>query len=484
MGMLLFMIPTAIIIMVIRGEYRRREYTRQPTQHKRNVIILEYVCIKTVRFWLIPEEYGAVVNGSSLVQITQELPLISSSDHTGEAYIKNSIQIESMILHNKNTEQLKGAVIYMASCVALFAALFLLFVYTVSETKSIPQAEISYYRLSDELDDRQVEQVCTSASSLEKVKEFIERIRTNELFEYYEIIEQPVYLRHDNMELNDEMLYCGENNQIVYNQVSYNLVNSLQMNRIALKRLLGINIPSSAFQCDGINALNNHTWCFLGDNYANFYKIGDHLSIMYLDIPFEVEIIGFVDVSICLGEVTKEVNNCIILPVLDFIATNATKRELMFQGILYTQRINGIIHPYEQCTNSIILHSVSDDVFCSEVALIRIIEMYKQQDAYFGLKRIKQWEKNNKQIATMLFLTLYWLSAFLNQYTAVFRLSTKIILRVFQYFVLYILIIAYYYFFSSLLVYTDTILLLYIMMAVVFEIGFIFFYKKKGIIFE
>ena len=390
-----------------------------------------------------------------------------------------------MILHNKNTEQLKGAVIYTVSSVALFVALFLLFVYTIDETKirSASQAESHYYRLSDELNDIQVEQACTSASCLQKIKDFVERIRTNELFEYLEIIEQPVYLRYDDNELYDEMLYYGVNNQIEYNRFKYSLVNSLQMDKISLNYLFGINIPPSAFQYDGIDASNNHIWCFLGDDYANFYKIGDHFSIMYLDVPFEVEIIGFVKSSICIGEVLKEVNNYIILPALDFRAINDNKIELMFQGILYTQRLNGIIHLNDQYDNHIILHSITDDDFCTEVALIRIIEMYREQDAYYMLKNNKKSLMNNKEIVTILVLSLYLFSIYLKRYIASVWYSTSVIMCVFRYCMLFILIISYFHISCSLLVYPDIRLLLYIMMAIVFEVGYTNFQKEKDEVF-
>lgn len=138
-------------------------------------------------------------------------------------------------------------------------------------------------------------------------------VTTNtDIFSYYEIYEQPLFIQPETELFYDEMI--TDPNQIDCIQISENVQSDF-----------GFSLLNGRIFSDGDYEYNGHNNIpvILGYSYADFYSIGDSFQGNYLFDTYNFHIIGFLDKGCYINLAIKTilVDDCFIIP--SFNITNA-----------------------------------------------------------------------------------------------------------------------------------------------------------------
>ena len=195
------------------------------------------------------------------------------------------------------------------------------------------------YRLVD-----MEESVSSFVKDYEKVvhlKDFYNELGNNSLIEYYEEIEQPVEV--DEFKATEIFRY-GYEEQFESDEIKQILLNynSWHNNNLCEKILEGDDLKKSDFVQENYEEIP----VILGYEYRDYYNIGDTMDVtLSTDVFGHYKVIGIMnkDTSIWVNDNLVYLDRYIIAPALTIQQEPCDYSDLIYQGFLYMQKINGVV---------------------------------------------------------------------------------------------------------------------------------------------
>lgn len=195
------------------------------------------------------------------------------------------------------------------------------------------------YRLVD-----MEESVSSFVKDYEKVvhlKDFYNELRNNSLIEYYEEIEQPVEV--DEFKATEIFRY-GYEEQFESDEIKQILLNynSWHNNNLCEKIIEGDDLKKSDFVQENYEEIP----VILGYEYRDYYNIGDTMDVtLSTDVFGHYKVIGIMnkDTSIWVNDNLVYLDRYIIAPALTIQQEPCDYSDLIYQGFLYMQKINGVV---------------------------------------------------------------------------------------------------------------------------------------------
>lgn len=195
------------------------------------------------------------------------------------------------------------------------------------------------YRLVD-----MEESVSSFVKDYEKVvhlKDFYNELGNNSLIEYYEEIEQPVEV--DEFKATEIFRY-GYEEQFESDEIKQILLNynSWHNNNLCEKIIEGDDLKKSDFVQENYEEIP----VILGYDYRDYYNIGDTMDVtLSTDVFGHYKVIGIMnkDTSIWVNDNLVYLDRYIIAPALTIQQEPCDYSDLIYQGFLYMQKINGVV---------------------------------------------------------------------------------------------------------------------------------------------
>lgn len=195
------------------------------------------------------------------------------------------------------------------------------------------------YRLVD-----MEESVSSFVKDYEKVvhlKDFYNELENNSLIEYYEEIEQPVEV--DQFKATEIFRY-GYEEQFESDEIKQILLNynSWHNNNLCEKIIEGDDLKKSDFVQENYEEIP----VILGYEYRDYYNIGDTMDVtLSTDVFGHYKVIGIMnkDTSIWVNDNLVYLDRYIIAPALTIQQEPCDYSDLIYQGFLYMQKINGVV---------------------------------------------------------------------------------------------------------------------------------------------
>lgn len=195
------------------------------------------------------------------------------------------------------------------------------------------------YRLVD-----MEESVSSFVKDYEKVvhlKDFYNELGNNSLIEYYEEIEQPVEV--DEFKATEIFRY-GYEEQFESDEIKQILLNynSWHNNNLCEKIIEGDDFKKSDFVQENFEEIP----VILGYEYRDYYNIGDTMDVtLSTDVFGHYKVIGIMnkDTSIWVNDNLVYLDRYIIAPALTIQQEPCDYSDLIYQGFLYMQKINGVV---------------------------------------------------------------------------------------------------------------------------------------------
>lgn len=195
------------------------------------------------------------------------------------------------------------------------------------------------YRLVD-----MEESVSSFVKDYEKVvhlKDFYNELGNNSLIEYYEEIEQPVEV--DEFKATEIFRY-GYEEQFESDEIKQILLNynSWHNNNLCEKIIEGDELKKSDFVQENYEEIP----VILGYEYRDYYNIGDTMDVtLSTDVFGHYKVIGIMnkDTSIWVNDNLVYLDRYIIAPALTIQQEPCDYSDLIYQGFLYMQKINGVV---------------------------------------------------------------------------------------------------------------------------------------------
>lgn len=195
------------------------------------------------------------------------------------------------------------------------------------------------YRLPD-----MEESVSSFVKDYEKVvhlKDFYNELGNNSLIEYYEEIEQPVEV--DEFKATEIFRY-GYEEQFESDEIKQILLNynSWHNNNLCEKIIEGDDLKKSDFVQENYEEIP----VILGYEYRDYYNIGDTMDVtLSTDVFGHYKVIGIMnkDTSIWVNDNLVYLDRYIIAPALTIQQEPCDYSDLIYQGFLYMQKINGVV---------------------------------------------------------------------------------------------------------------------------------------------
>ena len=195
------------------------------------------------------------------------------------------------------------------------------------------------YRLVD-----MEESVSSFVKDYEKVvhlKDFYNELGNNSLIEYYEEIEQPVEV--DEFKATEIFRY-GYEEQFESDEIKQILLNynSWHNNNLCEKIIEGYDLKKSDFVQENYEEIP----VILGYEYRDYYNIGDTMDVtLSTDVFGHYKVIGIMnkDTSIWVNDNLVYLDRYIIAPALTIQQEPCDYSDLIYQGFLYMQKINGVV---------------------------------------------------------------------------------------------------------------------------------------------
>lgn len=195
------------------------------------------------------------------------------------------------------------------------------------------------YRLVD-----MEESVSSFVKDYEKVvhlKDFYNELGNNSLIEYYEEIEQPVEV--DEFKATEIFRY-GYEEQFESDEIKQILLNynSWHNNNLCEKIIEGDDLKKSDFVQENYEEIP----VILGYEYRDYYNIGDTMDVtLSTDVFGHYKVIGIMnkDTSIWINDNLVYLDRYIIAPALTIQQEPCDYSDLIYQGFLYMQKINGVV---------------------------------------------------------------------------------------------------------------------------------------------
>lgn len=195
------------------------------------------------------------------------------------------------------------------------------------------------YRLVD-----MEESVSSFVKDYEKVvhlKDFYNELGNNSLIEYYEEIEQPVEV--DEFKATEIFRY-GYEEQFESDEIKQILLNynSWHNNNLCEKIIEGDDFKKSDFVQENYEEIP----VILGYEYRDYYNIGDTMDVtLSTDVFGHYKVIGIMnkDTSIWVNDNLVYLDRYIIAPALTIQQEPCDYSDLIYQGFLYMQKINGVV---------------------------------------------------------------------------------------------------------------------------------------------
>lgn len=195
------------------------------------------------------------------------------------------------------------------------------------------------YRLVD-----MEESVSSFVKDYEKVvhlKDFYNELGNNSLIEYYEEIEQPVEV--DEFKATEIFRY-GYEEQFESDEIKQILLNynSWHNNNLCEKIIEGDDLKKSDFVQENYEEVP----VILGYEYRDYYNIGDTMDVtLSTDVFGHYKVIGIMnkDTSIWVNDNLVYLDRYIIAPALTIQQEPCDYSDLIYQGFLYMQKINGVV---------------------------------------------------------------------------------------------------------------------------------------------
>lgn len=195
------------------------------------------------------------------------------------------------------------------------------------------------YRLVD-----MEESVSSFVKDYEKVvhlKDFYNELGNNSLIEYYEEIEQPVEV--DEFKATEIFRY-GYEEQFESDEIKQILLNynSWHNNNLCEKNIEGDDLKKSDFVQENYEEIP----VILGYEYRDYYNIGDTMDVtLSTDVFGHYKVIGIMnkDTSIWVNDNLVYLDRYIIAPALTIQQEPCDYSDLIYQGFLYMQKINGVV---------------------------------------------------------------------------------------------------------------------------------------------
>ena len=195
------------------------------------------------------------------------------------------------------------------------------------------------YRLVD-----MEESVSSFVKDYEKVvhlKDFYNELGNNSLIEYSEEIEQPVEV--DEFKATEIFRY-GYEEQFESDEIKQILLNynSWHNNNLCEKIIEGDDLKKSDFVQENYEEIP----VILGYEYRDYYNIGDTMDVtLSTDVFGHYKVIGIMnkDTSIWVNDNLVYLDRYIIAPALTIQQEPCDYSDLIYQGFLYMQKINGVV---------------------------------------------------------------------------------------------------------------------------------------------
>lgn len=209
----------------------------------------------------------------------------------------------------------------------------------------------SYFELfpvNDSEDTYRLVDMEESASSFVKdyekvvhLKDFYNELGNNSLIEYYEEIEQPVEV--DEFKATEIFRY-GYEEQFESDEIKQILLNynSWHNNNLCEKIIEGDDLKKSDFVQENYEEIP----VILGYEYRDYYNIGDTMDVtLSTDVFGHYKVIGIMnkDTSIWVNDNLVYLDRYIIAPALTIQQEPCDYSDLIYQGFLYMQKINGVV---------------------------------------------------------------------------------------------------------------------------------------------
>ncbi len=171
------------------------------------------------------------------------------------------------------------------------------------------------------------------------LKDFYNELESNSFIEYYEAIEQPVVV--DQFRAT-EIFHYGYEEQFESDEIKQILINydSWQKNNLYDKIMEGEELKKSDFVQENYEEIP----VILGYEYRDFYSIGDTMDVtLSTEINGHYKVIGIMNrnTSLWVNDNLFYLDRYILAPSLTITQQPSDYNDLVYQGFLYIQKING-----------------------------------------------------------------------------------------------------------------------------------------------
>lgn len=276
---------------------------------------------------------------------------------------------------------------------------------TIEANNVINENKIFCFQIADTYtDDEQLTDLLDQNNSINSLKKFNKDINNN--FNFLEITMQPLEVIGQ--------FYHGGNDFVVTPRSKKDLKNqkvNLKGKKVYVTPLKAIQIGKYAFNTyfnkvedghgfnnsDFIYESNNDIPVILGNEYKNYYNLGDIIEVNYLEQNVKLIIIGFFekDLSISINGNLYNLDTYICSPHFD-IEDIKDGKDKLFQQRYYLQKNNGYIQ-----LDSDISKKLTDESYFDEVNLESYVSLIKEISknnniSYEPLKLISEIEIKNK----------------------------------------------------------------------------------------
>ncbi|MCD7839580.1 MAG: ABC transporter permease [Erysipelotrichaceae bacterium] len=195
------------------------------------------------------------------------------------------------------------------------------------------------YKLSDNALNN-VSEYYTSLFGLTNLKNFYNQLKNNTSIYFYEIIDQPTYLRL--FEKNESSKFNNFGPSYEYGSID----NIITINDSLYFPLKNISVDMNAYNLFNFNVsygrnLENDDVFYsesqkvpviLGYSYIDLFKVGDIIKVNHLQLDLEFEVVGVLNKDFCLplGDELVNLNTYIITPSLEFPHSPKSENEKFY----------------------------------------------------------------------------------------------------------------------------------------------------------
>lgn len=259
--------------------------------------------------------------------------------------------IKDLYFYLKEYKYIAGGIYIQTTLMLILLSAFLFFIaYLNIEDKFLKDTYDgkAIFQIIDNYVEEKEDLFFNNEDYLNITKNFYNNLNNNNNFNYLSIIDQPIFIKDNNIE---NIFYEGydegfEPNKIKLNTDSYVAIKSIQMNQNAfdfnkLNIELGRAFNTKDFEYNNDNLVP----IILGQDYINKFKINDILEMNFLEKDLKGKVIGFLSsdsTTISVNSLNTSLNRYIILPHMNF-STPMNELDSTFQKRTYLQRISGFI---------------------------------------------------------------------------------------------------------------------------------------------